>query len=190
MNLRVAAAAFVVLAALATAGTAAPSSPDNLKVTADRTSISTALGRKFVFRTTISNRGSSAASGLIAHLNVLSLRNGVYVDPEDWSSNRTRYLAPIPAGRSLTLSWKLQAVNSGSIGVYVAVLPASGSARPPTTSPTVHVSIAHRQTLNSGGILPLALGIPAFLGALAGAVRIRRGRRPAQAGESGSTPAR
>ena len=73
---------------------------------------------------------------LIAHLNVLSLRSGVYIDPEDWSSNRTRYLPPIPAGGSLTLTWRLQAVNAGSIGVYVAVLPQSVAAKPPTTSPT------------------------------------------------------
>ena len=46
--------------------------------------------------------------------------HGVYVDPEDWSSHRTRYLAPISAGGSVTLAWKMQAVNSGSFGVYVA----------------------------------------------------------------------
>jgi hypothetical protein len=68
-----------------------------LTVTVDRAAISTELGRKFVLRTTISNRGSAAAQNMIAHLNVLSLRGDVYVDPEDWSSSRTRYLQPIPA---------------------------------------------------------------------------------------------
>ena len=145
-----------------------------LSVTVDRTSISTALGRKFVFHSTITNQGQRPAHGLIAHLNVLSLRNGVYIDPEDWSSHRTRYLAPIRAHGSMTLTWKLQAVNAGSIGVYVAVLPQSGASRPPITGPTVHVSIAERRTLNSGGVLPLALGIPILLAALALGVRARR----------------
>ena len=112
----------------------------------------------------------------IAHLNVLSLRRGVYVDPEDWSSDRTRYLAPIGAGRSIALTWNLQAVNAGTIGVYVAAVE-RGSVRP-ATSPTVRVSIAQRRTLNSDGIVPLALGIPALLGGLAVRVRTRR-RRPA-----------
>jgi hypothetical protein len=143
-------------------------------VMVDRTSVSTTLGHKFVFRSTISNTSDAPIGNLVAHLNVLSLRRGVYVDPEDWSSQRTRYLASIPAGGSVTLTWKMQAVNSGSIGVYVAVLPASGAPRPPTTGPTVHVSIARRQTLNSGGILPLALGIPVFLGALSLGLRLRR----------------
>jgi hypothetical protein len=159
--------------ALALAGAAGAGS-NVLSVSVDRTAISTGLGHKFVFRTTIANQSATPVRGLIAHLNVLSLRNGVYVDPEDWSSHRTRYLAPIPAGVSVVLTWKLQAVNAGSFGIYVAVLSQSGAARPPITGPTVHVSIAHRKTLNSGGALPLVLGIPALLGALSLGVRARK----------------
>ena len=173
-QLLVVASTLVAVGVLAFAGTAgAASSP--VSVAVDRTAISIALGHKFVLRSTIANHGPTAAENLIAHLNVLSLRRGVYIDPEDWSSNRTRYLPPIPAGGSLTLTWKLQAVNAGSIGVYLAVLPQSGAARPPTTGPTVRVSIAQRQSLNSGGILPLVLGIPVLLLVLT--VAIRRTRR-------------
>jgi len=172
-RLRPPAVATTAALALAFAG-AADALSNGLAVSVDRTGISTALGHEFVFRSTIENQSATPVSGLIAHLNVLSLRNGVYVDPEDWSSRRTRYLAPIPAGASVTLTWKMQAVNSGSFGVYVAVLPQSGAARPPITGRAVHVSIAHRKTLNSGGTLPLVLGIPALLGALSLGVRARR----------------
>jgi len=161
-------AASLVLVGGAAGGSSSPT------VSVDRTAISTALGRTFVFHSTITNRSTAPATGLIAHLNVLSLDRGVYVDPEDWSSHRTRYLAPIPAGASTTLTWKMQAVNSGSFGVYVAVLPQSGAARPPVTGPTLHVSIVQRKTLNSGGTLPLVLGIPALLGALALGAKLRR----------------
>jgi hypothetical protein len=165
----------VLAAGLVVAG-ASHATTDGVSVSVDRTTISTELGRKFVFHSTIANHAAAAAAGLVAHLNVLSLRDGVYVDPEDWSSHRTRYLAPIPAGGSRTLTWRVQAVNPGSIGIYVAVLPASGAPQPPVTGPTLHVSIAERKTLNSGGILPLALGIPALLGGLAFAIRARRRR--------------
>jgi hypothetical protein len=121
------------LAALAL--TAAPAASAGVSVSLDRTNVSTKLGHSFTFRSTIANHGQAPARGLIAHLNVLSLRNSVYVDPEDWSSHRTRYLAPIPPGGSTTLSWKVKAVNAGSIGVYVAVLPRAGAAAP-TTGPT------------------------------------------------------
>jgi hypothetical protein len=161
------------LAPLALTGTA-HAAPARLSVNVDKTAISTALGRKFVVHSTIENRGDAPADGLIAHLNVLSLRNGVYVDPEDWSSHRTRYLGPLPPHGAVTLAWKLQAVNAGTIGVYVAVLPQSGAPRSPVTGQTVHVAIADRKTLNAGGVLPLALGVPAALAALAVVVRTRR----------------
>ena len=57
--------------------------------------------------------------GLIAHLTVVSLHDGVYVDPEDWSSHRTRYLGAIPTGGSAMITWRLQAVNAGTFGIYV-----------------------------------------------------------------------
>jgi hypothetical protein len=170
--MRLLASALAVLAVLVFGSTAAAA--DGIAVAVDRTDISTSLGRKFEFRTTITNHGAAPADDLVAHLNVLSLDGSVYVDPEDWSSHRTRYLAAIPAGGSITLTWKLQAVNSGRIGIYVAVLPRSGAPRPPTTGATVRVSIAKRRTLNSGGILPLAVGVPLLLGGLTAALRLRR----------------
>ncbi len=168
----------VLVTELASAGAASAGVTD-LRVSTHPTAVATSIGRKFILRTTISNDGQAPARKLIAHLNVLSLDGSAYVDPEDWSSNRTRYLDPIPARGSVTLTWKLQAVNSGSIGVYVAVLTRSGEPRPPIAGPTVRVAIARRQTLNSGGILPLALGIPALLTGLTLAVRFRRRRHGA-----------
>jgi hypothetical protein len=153
--------------------TTAGASTTPLSVSVDRTRVSTGLGHKFQFRSTITNRGSAAASGLIAHLNVLSLRPGTYVDPEDWSANRTRYLGTIAPGRSVTTTWQMQAVNHGTFGVYVAVLGANGRMRP-TSAPTIRLAVAERKTLNSGGIVPLAVGIPAFLSFLALGLRLRR----------------
>ncbi len=150
------------------AGAAAP-----VSVTLDHTQISTELGGKFAFRSTITNRSATAADGLIAHLNVLSLRDGVSVDPEDWSSQRTHYLSTIPAGGSTTISWSMQAVNAGSFGVYVAVISPPPSVSPPTTGKALHIAVAERRTLNPGGILPLALGIPALLGLLILGLRLR-----------------
>ena len=164
-----------VMAAVLALVVAPAASAADLHVSIDRTTIATRLGHTFVLHSTIENRGAAPAAGLVAHLNVLSLRGDVYVDPEDWSSHRTRYLPPIRAHGAVTLPWKLNAVSPGRLGVYVAVLPRSGSGSP-VTGPTVAVAIADRKTLNSGGILPLALGLPAAVGLLALVLRLRRRR--------------
>jgi hypothetical protein len=164
-----------VVAALALAGSAGAQTAPS--VTVDRSQISAGLGETFSFRTAIANRASTATEPLIAHLNILSLRPGLYVDPEDWSSERTQYVGRIPAGGSRTIAWKVKAVNGGSLAAYVAVLPEARPTRPPTTSPTIQIAVAERRPLNSGGILPLAVGVPALIGLLAGAIGLARRRR-------------
>ena len=160
-----------VLLALAWPGAARAS----VSVTVDRVGVATGLGKRFAFRSTVVNAGPGEARGLLAHLNVASLLPGVYVDPEDWSA-RTRYLDPIPAGGTATVRWSLQAVNAGTFAVYVAVLPADAAGSPPTVGRAVRVTVAERRTLDAGGILPLALGMPIVLGLAAGGMALRRRR--------------
>jgi hypothetical protein len=165
----------VILALTAVAHAAAGASGVSARV--DRTHISTELGRTFLFRSTIANDGHARAGDLIAHLNIVSLRSDVYVDPEDWSTHRTRYLGSLAAGGSRTLTWRLKAVTSGSFAVYVAVLPRSGGRRPPITAPLVSVAVAGRKTLNAGGILSVALAVPLILGVFTAGLKLRRRRR-------------
>jgi hypothetical protein len=164
----------VLVAVAALVAPAGAGAAEQLGVKVDRTRIETQLGHTFSFRTTITNRGSTAAKGYVAHLNVVSYDPGVYVDPEDWSGARTRYLPAIPPARSVTVDWRLQAVNAGRFAVYVAVAPPSGSVAPPSTGPAIPVAIAERKTLNSQGILPLAVGMPALLGLVWLGTRVRR----------------
>jgi hypothetical protein len=170
---RLLAAAGMLLLLAAARSYAAPSGV--IVISDDRTSVSTRLGQSFSFHSTVTNRGPTAAAGLIAHLNVLSVRRGVYVDPEDWSSQRTRYLPMIPPGGKAVVTWRIKVVDSGSIGIYVAVLRA-GAHDPPVTGPTLTMAIADRRSLDAGGILPLALGMPALLLLLLLGVRLARRR--------------
>ena len=153
------------------AAVAAPGGRAAVTVHVTPLQIDTKIGHRVSIVSTIVNDGPRA-SGLIAHLNVLSVRPGVYVDPEDWSSHRTRYLRPLRAGERLVLAWPVSSVNRGSIGIYVTVLRPGGKA--PATSPVVRLEVADRRTLDSGGILPLALAVPGALALLALVVRLRR----------------
>lgn len=146
--------------------------------TPDRARVTTELGRTFSFSTVLAGDRAGAGGPLIAHLDVVSLEPDVYVDPEDWSSARTRYLEPIPAGAQRPLSWSVKAVNSGAFAVYVTVVSRDGTGTP-VTGPAVRVAVADRQTLDAGGILPLALGTPVLLGLAAGLSWRRRVRATA-----------
>jgi hypothetical protein len=177
MRRRGAAAAVVALATLVACAAATAARPASvLSVSVDPGHVATTLGHTSNVRSTITNHGAVTTERLIAHLNVLSYDSGVYVDPEDWSSNRTRYLGPIPPGGSTTVTWRIEAVNAGRFAVYVAVLPRRLAPGAPTTGPAVELSVAKRTTIDSAGILPLALGIPALLGVLLVGLRLHRGR--------------
>jgi hypothetical protein len=165
----IAAGAMLPGSALAAAGT-----PAGLSADVDRREVSTQLGRGFEVRSTITNSGTAPASGLVAHLSVLSLRPDPYVDPEDWSSQRVVFLDPIAAGRSTTLRWKIKAVNAGTFGLFVTVLSTGPGGGPPSNTPVVRLNVSERRTLNAGGILPLAIAIPALLGLLALVLRVQR----------------
>jgi len=159
----------LVVSAMAASGAARAASPE---VSMSRTHVATSIGEELRFTSLIANPGSTPLSGLVAHLDVVSWDRDVYVDPEDWSSERTRYLPPLAPGRSIEVPWTVKAVNSGHLAVYVTVL----GAGPPDTGPALDARVASRTTIDAGGALPLAVGIPVLLGIAAIGVRRRRPR--------------
>ena len=166
----------VVLALTGGSGAAAPAGGISIATQPER--VATGLGERFSFDTTIANEAAAATGSMIAHLNILSLRDGTYVDPEDWSADRTVYLGALGPGARRTITWDIHAVNTGRLAAYVTVLPQDESVVPPATGTVVRFDVSERDTLNAGGVLPLVLGIPAALALLtAAAHRIRR-RRP------------
>jgi hypothetical protein len=169
--------AFVVALALATAPPAqAADSGPSVRVEQQQTTATVVIGGPFSLATTVRSIADSPQRGLVAHLNILSLDPEVYVDPEDWSSQRTKYLAEVPADGSVHLTWKLHAVNAGRFVVYVALTDGrpSGSV---VAGPALVVTVAKRQSLNAAGVLPTAIVVPAALLALLVFVGYRRRRR-------------
>ena len=158
-----------LLCLLVAAPVSAARSP--VEISLSRTEVSTGIGESFSFDSEIRNTGTEPLSGLVAHLNVAGLDSDIYVDPEDWSEDRTRFLPTLGPGETTSVGWAVKAVTGGRAAIYVVVLPAGAE---PAVSPAMRVNIAETTDLNSGGVLPLALGVPAFLGAVALLVRRRR----------------
>jgi hypothetical protein len=165
--------ALVLLAAAVLSPAANAASPVGVQL--DRTSLSTRIGGHFAFTSTVRNRSGRPLEGLVAHLNVLSLDPSVYVDPEDWSSHRSRYLTELPSRGTTRLPWTVQAVNSGPIVVYVSVIDATAGTV--AVSQPLQATIRRQRTLNAGGVVPLALAVPGGIALLVLTVRRQRKRR-------------
>jgi hypothetical protein len=171
----------LVMWAAATAPAVARDTLRNAAVTVslNRAQVSTRLGGSFDFSSRIKNVSTRPLSGLVAHLNVVGLSEDIYVDPEDWSEDRTKRIASLGAGETTDITWSVKAVTGGQAAIYVVVLPGRNPATAgerPVASQALDVRITERRTLNSGGVLPLAVGVPAMIGAAALAARLRRNR--------------
>ncbi len=162
--------------------TAAPD-PAGLAAVSAQPRLSTSVGQHLDYRVSIVNDSPSATGQLLAHLNIASVTGGSYVDPEDWSAERSRFLPALAPGAAVALTWDVQAVSPGMFALYVVVLPAGTAATPDqrlVVSTPTRVEVAARRTLNAGGVLPVAVAVPVLLGlvALAGRGRNRaRSRR-------------
>jgi len=172
----------MLLALTAPAGLAASgaeAAPDPIaaaEVTFDRDRVSTVLGGRFTLQSRIVNSGGAPTDAILAHLNVASLTSDVYVDPEDWSAERSKEVAPLRRGESTSVSWDIQAVNAGSFDVYVVLLPSGASTAgkgPLVVSPPVHLEVAGRRTLSPGGAIPVVIVVPLLLGLVAALARLR-----------------
>jgi hypothetical protein len=155
--------------------------PLNIEVVAQPPVVSTVLGGRFMITTEVKNTGSAPTGEILAHLNVASIEGSVYVDPEDWSSERSKQLSLNP-GESRKLSWEIQAVNSGRFAAYVVVVPFGSEVKGSEalqTSPLVKVDVAPRSTLTAGGALTVVLVMPLLIGVAAGTALFRVRRRRA-----------
>ena len=169
----------LVVALLGCTPTTAMAVPTTVTVVMKPTQVATALGGRFTLETEVTNTGTAATGLLLAHLNIASISGSVYVDPEDWARDRSQEFELQP-GETRRLSWQVQAVNSGSFGGYVVVLPfdeAAAAAETLAVSPLAKIEVAPRSTLNAGGTLPVVIGVPALLGILAATARLRLRRR-------------
>lgn len=149
--------------------------PLTVEISPDQTRVATVLGGRFTIKTQVANTGNAPTGDVLAHLNVASMQDDVYVDPEDWSASRSQSLTLQP-GESRTLTWDIQAVNAGRFAAYVVVLPegaeVSGSENL-VVSPLVKIDVETRAAMSERGVLPVVLAIPLLLGLSAVGLRIR-----------------
>jgi hypothetical protein len=139
------------------AASATGSSPVVIEV--DRSTAAASHGETITFTSTMTNTGTAPMAGVIAHLSILSSDPDVYIDPEDWSSERTQYFDELDAGESAQQRWSIQAITGGPLVLYVTVT--DQSERTAAVSSPIAVQIAGQRIVTSGGVLPLVISVPA-----------------------------
>jgi hypothetical protein len=139
--------------------TASGQSPQTVSVQMSKDAVSLFVGESVEFETVLRNNGTDATPPLVAHLNIASLRAGVYVDPEDWSTSRTRYLEPLQPGDSVTVDWKVRALSEGEFAAFVTLISADPSFFAVTGSP-LQIHTEPSKILPMNRVIPVVAVVP------------------------------
>jgi len=149
-----------------------------LQISVDLDHKTTKTGDKIEFNTVVTNNSTQASAPLHVSMNIIKIGSGDPVDPEDWSPERSQAVDPLAAGKSAKQSWVVNTIMEGNYMVYMTVIPtpASADATSQTISSTgIHVIVKPSNDTNPGGVLPVAIIIPASL--IVGTVLLRSRRR-------------
>jgi ABC-2 type transport system permease protein len=133
------------------------------------------VGDEIEFTTTVTNADDIETPGMVVAMNIINLRKGDPVDPEDWSPERTQSVDPLAPGESAEQDWSVEAILDGEFMVYLTAIVKPGTPEEttlPITSPGIHLTVAAFQETNPGGVLPVALGMP--IGLMVVAFLLRR----------------
>lgn len=176
-------AALFGLAMLFLASPALAQAPESeLQIDIDKAHEMLLTGQELEFHTEVSYQGTAATSApFIVAMNIINLEgDGDPVDPEDWSPERTQYIDGLGQGDSIDLTWVVNPILEGDYMVYMVVVPepdGPGATSQPVTSSGVHLTVEQSASINPGGILPVAVGVPLFLVLGVGALSWFRRRR-------------
>lgn len=132
------------------------------------------MGDRLSYRTSIRNVGDSSADGVVAWLGLIQVDKGQEqpVDLEDWSAHKAITLNSLAPGEAVQTDWPMRLIASGHYRVVVSAASAGGG--PLTPSSFIDLAVRAKPVVESGRVLPVALGMPMLL--LAGLLTQRRRR--------------
>jgi hypothetical protein len=112
----------------------------------------------------ITNTSNKPVEGVVAYVTLVDTTQGQQtpVDLEDWSAQRAVTIDSLAPGETRNASWSLRLIKGGDYVVYPAAIAKDSSQ--PSVGPEVPLSVTSHQSLNPGGVLPVALGVPILAG--------------------------
>ncbi|MHB8634367.1 MAG: hypothetical protein ACYDBQ_10475 [Thermoplasmatota archaeon] len=148
----------------------------------DRSTLDGVTGGNVTFSTRLENH-YLASPELTMYVSIVDAQTGVPIDLRNWvAANgsleaRAQQIPSLAENATSSQSWTLNTPISGNFLVYVITLdrhpdPVRACVQPFSTPP-LHLHVALKTNLDPGGILPVALGVPAALGVWMAAIRRR-----------------
>lgn len=121
------------------------------------------MGDTPTFTGHVTNAGTHEMKGLVVYLSLVSLESGQEhpVDLEDWSAQKAVRIAQLSPGQSDTQHWPMRLIQAGRFGVALTVV--DPDQKQPIISDLLTFDIRSKPTLDSGRILPVAVGVPLVL---------------------------
>lgn len=133
------------------------------------------MGDWLKFNSVVSNPSTQEAHGVVAWISLVQVDPGQEqpVDLEDWSAHKAVTQAVLQPGQQVKVEWPMRLIQAGAYRVVIsAVDRETGHVM---TSPFVDFQVRRKPVVESGRILPVAFGVPAFVLAVM-AWRVYRGR--------------
>jgi len=135
-----------------------------MELTIDLGHLVVKTGDKVEYNTVVTNNGTEASPSLIVAMNIINLNaKGEVVDPEDWSPQRTQYIESAAPGESISLHWIINTILDGNYMIYMVLISRPEAAEltsQPIASSGIHLTVTPYTSLNPGGVLPYAIGVP------------------------------
>lgn len=132
-------------------------------------------GDTLTLQSQVTNDAATPTGPMLVYLSLVDITQGLPVDLEDWTANRSVSIPTLAAGETLAQTWTLKAIQKGDYVVYVVAMPnATTGDIPPVTSSAIYIHVTQRTNLNPGGVLPIVVGTPLLL---AGALLLTRAQR-------------
>lgn len=137
---------------------------DTISVVVDPAEQAVVLGESMDLRITVTNDGAEASPPLVVHIDITDPTDSASVDPEDWSPTLSKTIGVVGPSETATVDWTIQPISAGQFSLYaVALAPGADTV---ASSNILAVAVDDQRSLNPGGILPVAIAVPAMVGAL------------------------
>ena len=133
------------------------------------------MGDWLKFHSVIRNSADQEAHGVVAWISLVQVDPGQEqpVDLEDWSAHKAVTQAILQPGQQVDVEWPMRLIQAGAYRVVISAV--DREIGHVMTSPFVDFQVRRKPVVESGRILPVAIGMPMLVLAM---MAWRRYRHP------------